>query len=58
MPSMKKKGKNEHANFANVKNIHDDLVPEEFPEGPLGSPIRAANPVESKSTPWKKGQRR
>ena len=32
------------------------LTAEEYPEGPMGSPIRADEPVENKSTPWKEGQ--
>lgn len=44
--------------ISNVENLHDVLIPEEFPEGPLGSPIRSAQAVEGKSTPWEEGQQR
>jgi len=46
------------SDFSNVKNMHDELIPEEFPEGSFGSPINIDQPVSGKSTPWEKGQRR
>lgn len=48
----------EFSDFSNVKNIHDDLIPEEFPEGPFGSPINTEQPVSGKSSPWEKDQQR
>lgn len=39
-------------------NLHDALIPEEFPEGPLGSSIRKHEPVVGKSTKWEEGQQR
>lgn len=35
-----------------------EIIPEEFPEGPFGSPINKDKKVSGKSTPWKQGQRR
>lgn len=35
----------------------NELIPEEFPEGPLGSPINEFKPVQSKSTKWRRGQK-
>lgn len=55
---MKKKKPKNFSDFTNVKNIHDDLIPEEFPEGPFGSPIHTNQPVSGKSSPWESGQRR
>lgn len=34
------------------------IIPEEFPEGPYGSPLQKEEPVKNKSTKWKKGQHR
>jgi len=45
-------------NFSNVEKLNEYLIPEEFPEGAYGSPIRAFDPVEGKSTEWEEGQRR
>ncbi len=50
-------GKDRYTNLSNVEKMDDYLIPEEFPEGPYGSPIRAYKPVENKSSDWKKGQR-
>ncbi len=55
---MRKKESKDFSDFTNVKNIHDDLIPEEFPEGSFGSPINANLPVTGKSSPWEIGQRR
>jgi len=41
-----------------IEQHEAELMPEEFPEGPLGSPINEHEMVEGKSTPWRKGQRR
>jgi len=41
--------------FANVESQRNDLVAEEFPEGPYGSPIHAESL--GKSTPWRIDQR-
>lgn len=50
--------KDTFSEMTNVENMHDRLIPEEFPEGAFGSPIRKQAKVEGKSTPWKKGQQR
>lgn len=47
-----------HTDFSNVTKMKNELIPEEFPEGAFGSPIHAEKPVQSKTTPWEKGQRR
>lgn len=54
----RKKPDNRFSAISNVENLHDSLIPEEFPEGPVGSPGREHEPVESKSTEWEKGQQR
>lgn len=54
---MSKKDKKKYSNFSNV-NSQNNLIPEEFPEGPFGSAINDDEPVSSKSTPWEDGQRR
>lgn len=41
-----------------IEQYKAELIPEEFPEGPLGSPINKYEIPVGKSTPWKKGQRR
>ncbi len=46
-----------YSNFSNVEAMEEYIVPEEFPEGPVGSPIGKNTPVENKSTPWQEGQR-
>ncbi|MDC3412357.1 hypothetical protein NC797_00325 [Aquibacillus sp. 3ASR75-11] len=55
---MSEEGKKKYSDFSNVESLRNELVPEETPEGPYGSPIRKDMPVEGKSTPWEKGQRR
>lgn len=40
------------------KRMKDQLIPEEFPEGPYGSSFQNDAPVERKSTPWEEGQYR
>ncbi|WP_106496795.1 hypothetical protein [Lentibacillus sp. Marseille-P4043] len=56
---MGEKDKKKYSNFSNVNNIKNHLIPEEFPEGPVGSPINEEKPVTtSKSTPWTEHQRR
>lgn len=55
---MTRKQDKDYSDFSNVKSSRNNLIPEEMPEGPYGSPINAHDPVEGKSTPWKKGQRR
>lgn len=53
---MEKKDRNLYSDFSNVTNIDNELIPEEFPEGPFGSAIHDADPVSNKSTAWKVGQ--
>lgn len=61
MITMGDKQKKEARTFKPIstdENIHDALIPEEFPEGPVGSPIHKHTKVTSKSTEWEKGQQR
>lgn len=46
------------SDFPNVDRQQNELIPEEFPEGPLGSAINKEESVQSKSSPWLKGQKR
>ncbi|HLS66756.1 MAG TPA: hypothetical protein VK029_07185 [Pseudogracilibacillus sp.] len=50
--------KREFSDVSNAKNMKEELIPEEFPDGPLGSPIRAHESPQLKSTSWKPGQKR
>ena len=54
----KKKDRQTFRPISTDNHIHDALIPEEFPEGPLGSSIRKHEPVEGKSTEWEEGQQR
>lgn len=54
---MTSKGKENYQDFSNVESMRNDLIPEEFPEGPFGSPQGKNEKVKNKNTPWKKGQR-
>lgn len=54
----KDKEKNRFSELSNVEKAHEELIPEEYPDGPYGSSIRKDEPVRSKSTPWRKGQQR
>jgi hypothetical protein len=47
-----------YTDLSNVEKQRNYLTAEEFPDGPLGSPIKQDEPVQLKSTPWKEGQRR
>jgi hypothetical protein len=51
------KSEKNFTNFSNVEKMENYVIPEEFPEGPLGSPFREKEPVENKSTPWREDQR-
>lgn len=55
---MERKDGRVYTDFSNVRSMRNELVPEEYPEGSFGSPINEDEPVEGKSTPWEKGQRR
>ncbi|WP_373893224.1 hypothetical protein ACUL41_06580 [Virgibacillus natechei] len=55
---MKKKEKKNYSDFSNVDRRRNTLIPEEYPEGPLGSAINKDEKVEGKSTPWREGQKR
>lgn len=55
---LRKKKSKDFSDFENVKRNHDELIPEEFPEGAFGSPIHANQLVSGKSSPWESGQRR
>ncbi|MBY7143988.1 hypothetical protein KFZ56_13225 [Virgibacillus sp. NKC19-3] len=55
---MKKKPKKDYSDFSNVDSMRNVLIPEEYPEGAFGSAVNKDEQVESKSTPWKEGQKR
>jgi len=46
-----------YTDFSNVEVGRNYIVPEQSPEGPYGSPFKANDPVENKSTPWRDEQR-
>lgn len=48
----------DYSDFSNVKKQKNQLIPEEFPEGPFGSSINKDEKVTSKSGPWVEGQYR
>uniref|UniRef100_A0A4Y8Q1Z8 Cytosolic protein n=1 Tax=Paenibacillus athensensis TaxID=1967502 RepID=A0A4Y8Q1Z8_9BACL len=50
-----RENRDEATDLATVESQRNDLVAEEFPDGPYGTPL----PVESlgKSTPWREDQR-
>ena len=50
--------KRKYSDFASVKKMRDQLIPEEFPEGSYGSSLNKQVAPESKSTPWIEGQYR
>ncbi len=54
----KKKDSKKFHPISTDENLHDALIPEEFPEGSFGSSIRKYETVEGKSTKWEKGQQR
>ncbi|GGD03919.1 hypothetical protein GCM10007216_38190 [Thalassobacillus devorans] len=56
MKHKEKRKEQKYTDFSNVETQRNFLVPEDFPDGPYGSPIRKDEPVEYKSTPWKEGQ--
>ncbi|WP_164668229.1 hypothetical protein [Virgibacillus doumboii] len=55
---MAKKKKKNYSDFSNVRSVQNNLIPEEFPEGPFGSTISDEELAYSKSTPWEEGQHR
>lgn len=54
---MSEKESRSYFDLSNVEKQKNFLTAEEFPEGPLGSPINKDEAVENKSTPFQKGQR-
>jgi len=53
--AFKQERRSEYTDFATVESQRNDLIAEEFPEGPYGSSII---PDElGKSTPWREDQR-
>lgn len=55
---MPKEHNKKYSDFSTVDHVKNEMIPEEFPEGPVGSPINAEKPVSGKSTAWKEGQKR
>lgn len=59
MRKSRKKMKEAHySTFDNDDKQTNELIPEEFPDGPFGSPIRKSELVEGKETEWLEGQER
>jgi hypothetical protein len=54
---MPEKNSRSYFDLSNVEKRKNFLTAEEFPDGPVGSPIRKDQPVQNKSTPWQEGQR-
>jgi len=52
----KEKFDDRFSEISSVENVHDTIIPEEFPEGAFGSPIKNDAKVENKSTEWEDGQ--
>lgn len=46
----KRKGVNKE--LSTVEKQKNELIPEEFPEGPFGSAFNKHEPIQSKSTEW------
>ncbi|MGJ9457494.1 hypothetical protein [Oceanobacillus sp. CF4.6] len=53
-----RKEKQPYSDFPNVNQQHNQLIPEEFPEGSYGSAINKDEKVTGKSEPWTEGQYR
>lgn len=51
------KDKKKYSDVSTVQNLKHDIIPEEYPEGPYGSPYGEMEPVKGKSTPWKEDQK-
>jgi len=58
MDDKQKKEKRTYQPISTDENLHDALIPEEFPEGPVGSTIRKHEKPVGKSTEWEAGQQR
>ncbi len=50
-----KENKNQYTDLASAESQRNDLIPEEFADGPYGSPTNAE--ALGKSTPWRVDQR-
>lgn len=46
-----------HDSLTTDEKRRNELIPEEFPDGPFGSPINQFEPVQVKSGPWRPGQK-
>lgn len=55
MNGFEKEKRAESTDLSTVESQRNDLVAEEFPEGPYGSDLRSDSL--GKSTPWRKDQR-
>ncbi|MFC3041393.1 hypothetical protein ACFOGI_14185 [Virgibacillus xinjiangensis] len=55
---MPKKHNKKYSDFTTVDKVRNEIIPEEFPEGPFGSALQEDKAVEGKSTPWGEGQHR
>lgn len=55
MNRFEKEERAEYTDLSTVESERNDLIPEEFPEGPYGSDLQSESL--GKSTPWRKDQR-
>lgn len=46
-----------YTDFSTVETRRNFITAEDLPDGPYGSPRGENEPVQGKSSPWKKGQR-
>jgi len=56
MDQLNEEERDAYSDLATVESQRNDLIPEEFPEGPYGSDIASASL--GKSKPWRIGQHR
>jgi hypothetical protein len=54
MSLLNSNSESEYGDVSTVQSQQNDLIPEEFPEGPYGSSLEAESI--GKSSPWKHGQ--
>ncbi|SMF90071.1 hypothetical protein SAMN05661091_4881 [Paenibacillus uliginis N3/975] len=55
MNRFEKEERAEYTDLSTVESQRNDLIPEEFPEGPYGADLRSESL--GKSSPWRKDQR-
>lgn len=55
MNRFKKEDRAEYTDLSTVESQRNDLIPEEFPEGPYGADLKSESL--GKSSPWRREQR-